>query len=215
MLRERAYEMIREDIIKLRLAPGEALVEVELAQRYKTSKTPVREALTALLREGLVEHKPNKGFTVSPVSVRDIHEIYEARAFIESALVRLAVQRITDGELRELEGLAEARPETQAADAVDRYIRADEELHMSIARAARNGRLFGYYRSLLDEARRLLYMDLGRHDTLPAWHAAHAQIIEALRRRDVEGAVRAIEESTTNAQARLISPEWDKPGSPD
>lgn len=205
MLRERAYEQIRQDIIKLRFAPGEALVETDLAQRYKTSKTPVREALTSLQRDNLVEYRPNKGFTVAPISIQDIHEIFEARVFIESALMRLAVRHINDEEIRKLEGLAEVTYDKGDPESIEPYMQANIDFHMLVAHASRNGRLCGYYRNLLDEAQRLLYMDVKQHDIQTTWHTSHGRFVNALKRRDEDEGARAVEEVTANAKKRFLN----------
>jgi len=78
-LRQKLYDQIKKDIITGRLPPGEQLNEGLIAERYDVSKTPVREALTSLHQSNLVEYRPNKGFFVTPITLRDIHEIFEAR----------------------------------------------------------------------------------------------------------------------------------------
>jgi len=115
VLRQHVYEQIKHDIITCKLTPGEPVSENQFLDRFKVSKTPIREALTSLVQEGLVEYTPNRGFSVTPISVADIQEIFEARIFFESEIFRLAVKKISDAEIDELEkhnwveGMQEAR----------------------------------------------------------------------------------------------------------
>src|SRR3954451_23335924 len=82
------YEEIREAIIDLRLGPGDPLREAAIASQLGVRKTPIREALTRLEQEGLVETTSFKGAVVSGYSPRDLEEIYELRALLEGAAVR-------------------------------------------------------------------------------------------------------------------------------
>ena len=103
VLRQHVYEQIKHDIITCKLAPGDPLSENQFVDRFQVSKTPIREALTSLVQDGLVEYTPNRGFRVTPISVADIQEIFEARIFFESEIFRLAVKKISDAEIDELE----------------------------------------------------------------------------------------------------------------
>ncbi len=196
---------IRQDIIKLRFAPGSALIELELAQLYKTSKTPVREALTSLQRDNLVEYKPNKGFTVAPISIRDIHEIFDTRVLFECAIFRLAVQHITEEEVGKLEKLLDVTYDQNDPATIEPYMQANYDFHMEIGLAARNNRLRGYYDNLLGESQRLLYMDVKYHNIVSTWRKSHERILDALKRRDAEAGVKAIEEIEANAKKRFLN----------
>jgi len=206
MLREHAYELIRKDIIKLEFEPGEALIETQLAQRYSTSKTPVREALTSLQRDNLVNYKPNKGFTVAPISIRDIREIFDARVILECALFRLAVPNISDGDIGRLEASLEVTYDPSDPKTIEPYMEANREFHMTIARAAGNQRLCGYYENLFGEAQRLLYTDVKYHNIVTTWQKSHERILDALKRHDADAGVKAIEEITANARMRFLGP---------
>ena len=100
VLREQVYQQIKHDIITCKLSPGEPLSENQFLDRFQVSKTPIREALTSLVQDGLVEYTPNRGFMVTTVSVADIQEIFDTRIVIETELFRLAIRRISDAEDR-------------------------------------------------------------------------------------------------------------------
>ena len=78
--KERAYRIIREEILSNRLRPGQSLNERSLSQRLKVSKTPIREAIQLLHKEGLIELVPQKGAFVSQITLNDIREIMQIRS---------------------------------------------------------------------------------------------------------------------------------------
>ncbi len=203
-LRQKAYHQIKHEIITCAIAPGEQVSEISIAERFQISKTPVREALTLLQKENLVEYRPNKGFSVTSITLKDIHEIFEARIMMESALLRLAVKFITEAELQELETYLEILFDLNQPDSVERYIQSNTDFHLCIARAARNSRLYWHYSQLLDEAQRLIYMDLKNTNILNIWHRSHQRFIDALRNRDPQAAVIAVEEIMENGKKRIL-----------
>src|SRR5512138_2331635 len=122
VLRQQVYEDIKHDIITCKLAPGEPLSENQFVDRFQVSKTPIREALTSLVQDGLVEYTPNRGFRVTPISILDIQEIFEARIFFESALFRLAVKKISETEIDELERQSEVNGDLSSPEYTEKFL---------------------------------------------------------------------------------------------
>ena len=126
--------------------PDERLIEEQLAERLGVSRTPVRQALTMLEAEGLVEITPNRGATVCSFSIEDVWDIYDLRAVLEGHAARRAAGRI---ERRELERLRELAREMEGLpgqfDDHEEEIRAlvalNQEFHGTIVEASRNRRL--------------------------------------------------------------------------
>ncbi len=203
-LRQKLYHRIKHEIITGVLKPAEPLSESDLSERYEVSGTPVREALTSLQRDQLVEYVPNRGFMVAPISIRDVQEIYEARVFFESIFLRLAIQRITEAEYKALEETQQVSYNLNDPASVDRYFQANYTFHMTIAEASRNSRLIVHYQSLLDEAQRLIYMDMKNNNVLPIWHQSHGKLIQAIRDKDEAGGIRALEEIMDNGKRRIL-----------
>ena len=83
LLRETVYEVLRADMISCKLIPGTELREAELAARFEVSKSPVRDALMRLEREGLVITLPRQGYRVAPVSLSDMLDMFHLRAALE------------------------------------------------------------------------------------------------------------------------------------
>jgi len=86
LLSDRAYERIRHDIISCVLAPGSEISETQLCAQYKIGKAPVRMALNRLAHDGLVRAIPRRGYRVTPVTVKDIHDVFELRLMLARAL---------------------------------------------------------------------------------------------------------------------------------
>jgi DNA-binding GntR family transcriptional regulator len=110
-LREKIYQGIRDDITYGKLSPGERLVESTLVKRFKTSRSPIREALRQLESEELITFERNKGITVSKLSIQEIDEIYSLRWLLESYATRLSAERATKNDvvyLKDLHGKLKA-----------------------------------------------------------------------------------------------------------
>ena len=133
-----AYREIEELIVTLRLAPGAVLSEADLAGRLGISRTPVREALQRLAREGLVRIMPRRGLLVTEVNIEKQLRMLEARREIERFLARHAAERRLDDEKREFLAIAEALAEAGAGRDEVAFTRADRDLNNAVARAARN-----------------------------------------------------------------------------
>lgn len=203
-LRQKVYEQIKSDIISLKLAPGAPLSEFTIAESYNISKTPVREALTSLQQDKLVEYQTNRGFMVTSITVQDIHEIYEARVFYESALFELAVERITNEEIEKIESYFEIGYDWNDPRTIDAYIQANYDFHMQIAYGSRNSRLILHYQHLMDEAQRLIYLDLKTTSVLKIWNKSHKRFTDALRARDAQMGIEAIKEVMENGKKRVL-----------
>ena len=94
LLTDRAYERIRHDIISCAIAPGAEISEAQLCAQYKLGKAPVRMALNRLAHDGLVRAIPRRGYMVAPVTVRDIHDVFELRLMLEPAAARMAAGKV-------------------------------------------------------------------------------------------------------------------------
>lgn len=139
----RIRDELHAAILSGTLKPGERLRAEALAQRFGTSRTPIREALLVLEAEGLVEVEPHRGAIVREFDVDDLRELYELRAVIEPVAAARAARRIRDpalARLRELCDLAEAHGGDEPA-AIERLIRLNEEFHAVILEAAGSARL--------------------------------------------------------------------------
>jgi GntR family transcriptional regulator, rspAB operon transcriptional repressor len=143
-----AYRTLRDDITEWRLAPGASLGEVELSRRLGMSRTPVREALKRLAREGLVRNDAGRSAIVAPVSVDDVVQILQAREAVESYLLRLAAlapDRSGFAGLSDRYEVAARRPEIDTEE----IYQLSEEFDRAVDAAADNR----YLLAMLDDLR--------------------------------------------------------------
>jgi DNA-binding GntR family transcriptional regulator len=204
VLRQHVYEQIKHDIITCKLAPGEPVSENQFVDRFGVSKTPIREALTSLVQDGLLEYTPNRGFSVTPISVADIQEIFEARIFFESEIFRLAVKKISDAEIDALETHNWVEADAKSPEHVEAFLESNRNFHSTLAAASRNSRLLWYYETLMNEAQRLFYMDISLHNKEFQWGHGHEGIIRALRNRDEAAGVAVIRDTLEKARKRVL-----------
>ena len=204
VLRQQVYEQIKHDIITCKLAPGEPLSESQFLDRFQVSRTPIREALTSLVQDGLVEYTPNRGFMVTSISVSDIQEIFEARIFFETELFRLAVKNISDSQIEELEKQSHVDGDLKSPDYAETFLESNRKFHIALAAAGGNTRLLWYYDTLMNEAQRLFYMDISHHSKEFQWGHGHEGIITALRGRDEAAGVAVIRDALENARKRVL-----------
>jgi DNA-binding GntR family transcriptional regulator len=151
-LTEHAYDRIRELLVSGRLAPGTRLSDVELSHAIGISRTPVREAISKLVSEGLVDHRPRAGVFVKTLQRRELEELYELREWLESCAAGAAAQRMDSDRLTTLLALCEEMEEIAAelersgkgdldADAGARLAVIDTAFHVSIIQATGNSKV--------------------------------------------------------------------------
>lgn len=187
-----AYERVKWDILCCRLPPGQVFSESELVEKFGVSKTPVREALQRLKQEGLVRTIPSVGYEVSAVTVTDITELMEMRRILELAAVERSIQCITDDELDRIERLIGKPFVVGDEETRLRWFYENTEFHSALAAASGIQRLAQTVRAVMEESLRSYFVDEAPFSTEMAV-TSHRQLIDALRRRDLQRAKELIE----------------------
>ncbi|HEX5415161.1 MAG TPA: GntR family transcriptional regulator [Chloroflexota bacterium] len=151
-LADRTYQVVRDQILTNQLPPGSRLVIVELAQRLGVSRTPVKDALSRLAVEGLVEDEPRKGYFVTRLDPQDIVDLIDARLIIERAAIERGIHQVRPTDILDMQRIVDAMSAQLDADGHYRdygqYIAADVALHETMVLTARNTRLQSMYRGL-------------------------------------------------------------------
>lgn len=208
-LKDRAYEVIKDAILTLRLEPGAPLVESDLATTLGISKTPVRDALQALEREGFVARVPFKGTYVTEVTVKDIAEVFQLRAVLEGLAARLAAQALTSEELDQLaQDLDAAEVALEQGDLI-LCSEKGRNLHRAIIDRASNQRLGVIIHNLDDHVQRFRVMSDQIGGRLDISCQEHRRILHALHERDSDAAEEAIRDhlfSVLNGLSSLKEP---------
>jgi DNA-binding GntR family transcriptional regulator len=194
MTRKRA-DLIAEELEGLILAgtfaDGERLDEVQLAERFAVSRTPLREALQRLAVSGLVEAIPRRGVFVRQPGAVELVEMFEVMAELEAACARLAATRISDAALDDMRAAnARCRDAVAARDA-DGYYRENEGFHAILYREAGNAYLEGECTRLHRRLAAFRRLQLRLRGRLAQSMAEHEAIVTALESGDAEGAAAA------------------------
>jgi DNA-binding GntR family transcriptional regulator len=181
---------LRAAIIRGRLAPDAPLRQEELARHFSVSRIPLREALRQLESEGWVEFLPHRGARVSRLDAAEAREIFEMRAALECAALKLAVPRHTRASWQEV---ARLLSDSQRESRRSRYVRRNRDFHLALYRPAQRPRLLALIASLHDRGERYLRLKLD----IPAYKqqsdAEHAQIFAAASGGRIGQALRILE----------------------
>ncbi len=188
-LADQAYQAIREEILSTRLMPGQQIVQNQLAEKYGLGMTPVRDALQRLAHEGLVQAVPRSGYIVSQITFSDVRELFELRAILETAAVRLAVARATDADLQEIARKANFSYVYSDHEDYRRFLARNQEFHCAIAALSGNRRLLESLERTLDGLTRVFHFGLDLRDSADEMRGEHTELVEALLRRDTDAAV--------------------------
>jgi DNA-binding GntR family transcriptional regulator len=201
------YEELKLAIIDLRLAPGEPLREAALADQLGVSKTPIREALTRLEQDGLVETTSFKGAAATIYSRRDLEEIYELRELLEVAAVRRAAESMRDEDRARLQQVCAESRVLNAADDADRLTGLLTEFDQLLFAQVTNSRITALIDNLRAHLSRIGRLTTGIPGRIADSIAEHDGILEAITARDADLAeqrLRAHVRSVRDAQLGSI-----------
>jgi DNA-binding GntR family transcriptional regulator len=179
-LTTQAVEALRRDILTTHLPPGATLSEAAAAERLGLGKAPIRAALARLAEEGLVAAMPRRGWVVSLVTIRDIHEVFDLRLLLEPEAARRAAGRVDAEALRRLDAVCAAGYRPEDAESALAFLDANKAFHVAVAELSGNARLARQVARLLDESTRMLVLGLRRSDRSGEMAHEHAALIEAL-----------------------------------
>lgn len=190
-LTERAYVALEELITTLQLEPGAFLSEMALAERLGFGRTPIREALQRLARDGLVVVAPRRGILVSEINLKAQLRLLETRRVLEALMARLAAERADAGERARFTGMAAGM--RAAADASDdiAFMRLDREFNQLISTAARNEFAARSIATMTALSRRFWYQHYKEVGDLALSARLHAEVAEAIAERDGKAAAEA------------------------
>jgi GntR family transcriptional regulator, rspAB operon transcriptional repressor len=201
LLRETVYAQLRTDMISCTLAPGTELREAELAERFGMSKSPVRDALMRLEREGLVITLPRQGYRVAPVSLSDVLDMFHLRAALERACVERVVMYASDAQLQELNIFRQF--DAQAWEGG--FIAYNRAFHRSLAHLGSNARMRDQLIDLIDLMERAVHMSVNniKKGDPQSLVNEHCGIIDALQARVTKRAQRLAEQHIQAAGKRV------------
>jgi DNA-binding GntR family transcriptional regulator len=206
-LRDRIELRIRNAILSGAFGPGERLIESAIAEHLSVSRGPVREALAALDREGIVVHVPRKGFFVIDFTDKDLEEIYSLRLLLEREALRRAMDRFTEDDIRQMQSIVdELGNATVEKREPERIVELDLLFHDCICRMADHSRLYAAWRSMSTQSRVLVGLTSKTHYNHPEEpRQLHQVILEAIRTHDQSLAEECLTNHILDAQQRAFT----------
>ena len=184
---ERAYVLIRDQIVTLKLAPGAVIEEAHLRQELGLGRTPIREALQRLAHENLVTFVPHRGTFVCDINLTDLHRLTEVRVEMEGYAARLAAERGSAGDRAAMEALMQELETIDESDA-HTLIRLDQRIHRQVYRATRNPFLQAMLEESFNLSLRIWFLGLDRGVRLKEAVEEHRQLLDAIVSRDARKA---------------------------
>lgn len=198
------HDQLREAILRGELEAGAPISQVKLAREMGVSRTPLREAIRLLQREGLVDGEPNKRIVVAPFSVEDMEELYALRITVEALGVRLTVPLLSEEELATLDGSLTQMAYFAEREDYERYSIPHREFHAGLV-AKSGARIVTLLAQLSDHCER--YRRLHTTQAPHAWEKGareHREILDACIARDADtAAVRLAEHLSHTALDNL------------
>lgn len=202
-LRDVVFNTLREAILKGDLKPGERLMELQLASKLGVSRTPIREAIRMLEQEGLAVTTPRKGAEVAKMTLKDMEDVLEIRDALDELAVRIACQKISDEQLKQLEDMKELFEKSTQTGNVKKIAEADVTFHDVIYEATGNPKLVTLLNNLREQVYRYRVEYIKDPKNYPTLIAEHEAILESLKKRDVKNAVEAMHVHVAN-QAEAV-----------
>ena len=179
------YEQLKGDIFDFRLLPGDRFTETEVAVRAGVSRTPVREALYKLEREGYIQVSSRNGWSVNPFDFESFESLYDVRVIMELAASQKVCEMAERPDFEELKGIWLAPPEKRVRDP-QKVCELDERFHAALVGAAGNPQLARMHHDITERIRIIRRLDFTQPERIDSTYEEHAQILRAVMRRRLE-----------------------------
>ncbi|HHW48099.1 MAG TPA: GntR family transcriptional regulator [Clostridiaceae bacterium] len=203
-LTDRIFKQIENDILYGKYQPGDSLIETKLSRELNVSRTPIREALRQLEREGLVQSIPNKGVIVKGISVQDIEDIYTIRMMIEGLAARWAAEKITEKEIEELKEVVDLEEFYTTKNDPSHLLKFDSRFHEILFRASKSKPLMHMLSMFHHYIQRARNISLSTPERAQKVLEEHKAILKALMERDAEKAEKLTNEHIKNASINFL-----------
>ena len=203
LLSEKAYDLLKADIIHCKLAPGSEWTEQQLRERYDISVASSRAALVKLVQEQLLISVPRRGYEVPGITLRDVREIFDLRMIIEPGVASLATTRATQTDLNALaELIRQAR--TQKRFHQEDYIEINRKWHISIAELSGNARAVRMVKQVIEASERILYMGITTIEQNRLFLDSHQEILDLMIAGNDSAVAEALSQHIAAAKEHVI-----------
>lgn len=199
---EIVYNKIKQKILTCEYKPGQLISEKEIVEEFETSRTPVREALSSLSGQGLIDIIPKKGVQISQLSIKKVKEVYELRKILEPLSIKYAIRYIKAEDIDNLNKLDKILIDSMDNEDILTLFKAGMDYHLYIARLTHNETLFEHLRILREESYRSLayylinYINGCRAEekkkVLYMVGGSHSELTQALKENNEQAAIDAL-----------------------
>ncbi|MFL2062004.1 GntR family transcriptional regulator [Marinilactibacillus psychrotolerans] len=203
-LNEIVFEGFRQAIIKGIIPVGERINEKECAVQLNISRTPIREALRRIEKEGLVEYVPKFGVVVKKISVEDAEEIYQIRKSLDILATINAMKIMSTQEFSQMENLLEETKRANEAEEVDKVIQYFSDFNMMIYQYSRMPRLESIVRKLREYLTRFRDISLSGENRRRKALNEHCQIFKMMKNQEYDKISDVIEEHLDYSKSFVI-----------
>lgn len=207
-LQEQTYQVLKTAILSGELAPGQRLVETQLAKKLQVSRTPIREAIGLLQHDNLATIDSNNVVRVATISIEDAVQLYDCRIALEQLSVMAACQNATDSQLKELllmveqaEKLVNSKPSPLTSF---RLLDLDYRFHRLLVQSSGNSWLVDLLDQVFDKMQLLRIQTTKNNLNVLEIRTEHRRIYEPVQQRNPEAAVQAIKEHLIASKERVI-----------
>lgn len=196
------YERVKQDIFDFRLLPGDRFTESEIAERTHASRTPVREALYRLERDGYLEVMFRSGWRVKPFDFRQFEELYDLRVVLETTAVRRLCEADARPELDPLKTVWLCAPEDRVGE-MRQVAHLDEAFHAALVASAGNREMSRVHAEVTERIRIIRRLDFTKAPRIEATYQEHAKILRAIVQRRAEPATMLLRAHIEGSKAEV------------
>jgi DNA-binding GntR family transcriptional regulator len=208
-LGEHVFESLKHSIVTGKISSGEWLVESHIAETLGISRTPVREAIHKLEREGLIERQPRGGFTVLGLTRNDIEETFGIRCVLEGYAARLAAVKHNEEELEALEKKIEEFQNALDRKKMNLLPAINTEFHDLLYSLGKSPKLISIINGLRDQIYRFRKMNLKEEKFAATSNQDHIQMLQSIRKRNAQDAERLAREHILRGR-EIVLKEFDR-----
>lgn len=207
LLRDKAYHLLKHNIVTLKYTPGSQLMEKDLCAEIGIGRTPVRESLQRLSSEKLIKIIPRKGIFVSDINMWELSRMVEARIMLERYCIRKVARLVTGDQVENLRFLFHNASELVAERKINELLEIDRKFHMGLVSLLDNFFIEDMAAKIYDQLARTWYLSFTRrsHEELMETVHEHLAIIDALDSGQPVEAEQAVMQHLENYQAKVMS----------
>ena len=199
-----AYNIVRNAITYGKLKPGERLVEKRLCEMFNVGRTPLREALRQLEVEGYLEFIPNKGVTITKISIENMEDIYNVLAVLEGYAAEVATTYLSASDIKKIESIQNDQKRAWATKDYKEWLDKNADLHEYIVTASKNSFLTTIISNLRQRVYRFRLISITIPDSIEEYIRSHEEIIGAISKKESKRAGKAMQKHVVFAAKKMV-----------